>query len=180
MPFYTKRGDKGDTGLLPEGRLNKNDPIFSAIGDVDELNSTIGVAMYYTHDSVVRSELKTIQNDLFAIGASLASFQGKGPARKLRLKDGAAERLETAMDDIEKRTPPLKKFVIPSGCEGAVHLHVARTIARRAERSVLATSKKHKVSADVHRYLNRLSSYFFAAAIYLNYVEGIRESHPIY
>ena len=178
MPYYTGKGDSGRTGLLGACNCNKNDSIFAAIGDIDELNSAVGAALYYTHDDMVRGELKMVQNDLFVIGAGLASI--KGVPKKTVLKGGAVERLEKAIGDIERRIPAPKKFVIPGGCEGAVHLHVARAMARRAERSAFAVPAKYKVNPAAKEYLNRLSSYLFAAAIYLNYAEEIEESHPTY
>jgi len=180
MPYYTGKGDAGKTGLLGDCRFDKKDPIFVAIGAVDELNSVIGAALYYTHDDLVRGELKMVQNDLFVIGASLASLSGAGIAKKAKLKEGAVERLESAIADIERRVAPPKKFVVPGGCEGAVHLHVARAVARRAEQGVFAVPDKYRANPEVKEYLNRLSSYLFAAAIYLNHVEGIDELHPTY
>jgi cob(I)alamin adenosyltransferase len=179
MSYYTRKGDEGFSGLLGECRFPKNDSIFAAIGGVDELNSAIGVALYYTHDDMVRSQLKEIQNDLFIIGAAIASLQ-KTKLSKAQLSDGAVGRLEKAIDDMARRVPELKKFVIPGGCEAAVHLHLARSIARRAERSVVAASEKHNINANLKSYMNRLSSYLFVAAVYLNYTEGIKESHPTY
>lgn len=179
MPYYTRRGDEGYSGVLGKGRFAKNDPIFAAIGEVDELNSAIGIALYYTHDDMVRSQLKEIQNELFIVGASIASLQNLKVA-KAKLSDGAVDRLEEAIDDMDRRIPELKKFVIPGGCEAAVHLHLARAVARRAERSVIAASEKHKIDANLKGYMNRLSSYLFVAAIYLNYTEGIKETHPTY
>jgi cob(I)alamin adenosyltransferase len=179
MPFYTGRGDSGDTSLFGGKRIPKGDPIFDLIGDVDELNSSVGVALYYTHDDMVRGELRTVQNNLFIVGAGLASLQNDG-VKEGKLDGKEVARLEEAMKDIERRVPPPNKFVIPGGCEGAVHLHAARAAARRAERSAIRASNKYKVDAEALRYLNRLSSYLFAAAIYLNYIEGIKESHPAY
>ena len=179
MPYYTGKGDKGFSDTMGRGRLEKSDSIFAAIGDVDELNSAIGVALYYTHDDLVRSELKMIQNDLFIIGADIASLQD-AKTEKTNLGNGAVERLEKVIDDMAKRIPELKKFVLPGGSEAAVHLHLARSVARRAERSVIVASEKHEIGPNLKSYMNRLSSYLFVAAIYLNYTEGIKESHPTY
>ncbi len=179
MPYYTGKGDKGYSGLLGEGRFAKNDPVIASIGEIDELNSAIGVALYYTHDDLVRARLREIQNDLFIIGASVASAQNVKLA-KAKLGDGAVGGLEEAIGDMGRRMPELKKFVIPGGCEAAVHLHLARAIARRAERSVVAASKAHAIDQRIMGYMNRLSSYLFVAALYLNYIEGVRESHPAY
>lgn len=179
MPYYTGRGDKGLTDTMGKGRLPKHDVLFDAIGNVDELNSSVGLALYYSREDMVRSELKLIQNDLFIIGAHIASSRNSG-IKKADLKESAISRLERATDDLGRQIPQLKKFVLPAGCEAAVHLHAARAIARRTERSVFAASKKNKIDENVKSYLNRLSSYLFVAAIYSNYTAGVKESHPTY
>ena len=178
MPYYTRRGDDGTSGLLGEGRPAKSDPVFNAIGEIDELNSAIGIALYYTHDDIVRKHLKVVQNEIFIIGANLASPKTK--IRQAKLDGKSVEMLESSIDDMGRRIPPLKKFVIPGGCEAAVHLHLARSVARRAERSIVALSKRRRVDKALVSYMNRLSSYLFVAALYLNYTEGIEEVHPTY
>ena len=180
MPYYTGKGDAGKTGLLGDCVLDKKDLIFAAMGAVDELNSAVGAALYYTHDDLVRGELRRVQNDLFVMGAGLASSSRIKTAKGTRLDVGAVERLEGAIKDIERRIKPPRKFVLPGGCEGAVHLHIARTVARRAEQGIFAVPARYRISAEVKEYLNRLSSYLFAAAIYLNYVEEIDDTHPTY
>ncbi|MDE1873827.1 MAG: cob(I)yrinic acid a,c-diamide adenosyltransferase [Candidatus Micrarchaeota archaeon] len=178
MSYYTGKGDDGRSGLLGAGRRVKDDPIFNAIGEVDELNSAIGVALYYTRDTMVRKQLKTVQNELFIIGANLAS-----PKKKIdqaNLGPEAVARLEGSIEDMGRRIPRLKKFVIPGGCEAAAHMHLARSVARRAERSVIAASGSLKIDNSVKVYMNRLSSYLFVAALYLNYTEGVAEAHPTY
>lgn len=178
MAYYTGRGDDGATGLLGSGRFAKSDAIFAAIGDVDELNSAIGVALYYTHDNGVRAGLREIQNDLFIIGANIASKKVK--IRKAVLNRRALARLEASIEEMGRQLPALNRFVLPGGCEAAAHLHTARSIARRTERSIVEAGKEQKTDRNVLAYMNRLSSYLFVAAIYLNYIEGIRESHPAY
>ncbi|MGA3020961.1 MAG: cob(I)yrinic acid a,c-diamide adenosyltransferase [Candidatus Micrarchaeales archaeon] len=178
MPYYTRKGDDGYSCLLGKGRVSKNDPVFNAIGAVDELNSSIGVALYYARDNRVRSALKRIQNDLFIIGAGLASVKVDVP--KVKLKANRVVMLEKDIEFMSGQIPALKRFVIPGGCEAAVHLHMSRAIARRAERTVVAVSRKRRIDKNLESYMNRLSSLFFVAAIYLNYIEGIKESHPSY
>lgn len=178
MSYYTRKGDDGTSGLLGEWRPSKNNPVFHAVGDIDELNSAIGVSLYYTHDDRVRSRLRQVQNELFSIGANLAS--AKKRIRQAELETGAVRDLEDAIEDMGRRLPTLKKFVIPGGCEASVHLHLARAIARRAERSMVAVSKKRRIDKVVMSYMNRLSSYLFVAALYLDYIEGVKESHPAY
>jgi cob(I)alamin adenosyltransferase len=178
MAYYTKKGDKGFSCLLGNKRFRKDYVIFEAIGEVDELNSAIGIALYYTRDNLVRTSLRRIQNDLFKIGADLASYKVKIPKAKLGPKPLAM--LEEDIDDLARRVPKLKSFVIPGGCEASAHLHMARAIARNAERWIVAESRKNKIDPDLESYINRLSSYLFVAALYLNYVSGVKETHPIY
>lgn len=178
MPYYTGKGDEGYSSLIGKGKFRKDYIIFEAIGEVDELNSAIGIALYYTRDDSVRSTLKRIQNDLFIIGAGLASYKVKIPKAKLGID--AVVKLERDLEDIERRLPALKAFVIPGGCEASVHLHLSRAIARKLERWVVAKEKKSKLDPNFERYMNRLSSYLFVAALYLNLIAGVKESHPTY
>lgn len=177
--YYTGRGDSGDTGVLASSRLLKDDALIHAIGDVDELNSQLGVALFYTHDELVRRNLRLIQNDLFILGANLASIQEK-KIDEAHIKKELLERLEKELDVMGKALPELKQFVLPGGGEASVQLHVARSIARRAERSIVAASKRYSIDRNVLAYMNRLSSFLFVAALYLNFREGIEESHPTY
>ncbi|MGC8587338.1 MAG: cob(I)yrinic acid a,c-diamide adenosyltransferase [Candidatus Micrarchaeia archaeon] len=183
MPkFYTGNGDSGSTGLLGVANVQKSNPIVSAIGDIDELNSSIGMARFYVHNEFVRKELTAIQNDLFSIGAMMASALAVNIPNKVVFGEEATKRLEDAIAEMSSKLPELKEFVLPGGCEGSVHLHVSRAIARRAERSLVAAAEiyKGKIDANLIKYVNRLSSFLFAAALYLNNVEGIDEMHPVY
>ena len=178
MKFYTGNGDKGTTSLMNYGNVPKDDPLLAAIGSVDELNSSIGIALFYIHDEKVRKELDNIQNDLFILGADLACTLTKNKVKSFGPE--LVERLEKEIDDLAEVVGELKKFVLPRGGEGAVHLQFSRAIARRAERDIVSASRKYKVNSEIIRYINRLSSYLFVAALYLNKIEGIEESHPSY
>ena len=177
--YYTGKGDDGTTGLLAKGRVHKSDAIIDAIGAVDELNSSIGIALFYIHDDLVRLELKLIQNDLFVIGANLASIDEK-KISEARVDAESIVRIENSIKSFGDKMPPLKKFVLPGGGEGSVHLHMSRAVARRAEREIAKASKSYKVDKVVGAYINRLSSFLFVAALYLNYIEGIKEDSPTY
>ncbi len=177
--FYTGKGDKGDTSIMGGEKLSKEDVLIEAIGDVDELNSCTGIALFYVRDEQVRYELKAVQNDLFTIGAILADAMQKSP-KKLSIDKSKLDRLESAIKTMGDKVPELKKFVIPGGSEGAIHTHLARAVARRAERKVVAASKKYNIDQNVLSYMNRLSSFFFAVALYLNFSNGVEESHPVY
>ena len=178
MKFYTGNGDKGTTSLIDYGNVPKDDPLLAAIGSVDELNSSIGIALFYIHDEKVRKELDNIQNDLFILGADLACTLTKNKVKSFGPE--LVERLEKEIDDLAEVVGELRKFVLPRGGEGAVHLQFSRAIARRAERDIVSASRKYKVNSEIIRYINRLSSYLFVAALYLNKIEGIEESHPSY
>lgn len=178
MAFYTGKGDNGKTDILGRADVPKNDPIIEAEGNLDELNSSIGVALYYIHVDRIRSSLKAIQNDLFIIGARLA---GIGNDKELpKFDEQPTKRLESEINELASALPAYDKFIIPGGCEGAVHLHLARAIARRAERKVLDLEPRYSVDKNIKSYLNRLSSYLFVAALYLNRLEGVDEEHPRY
>lgn len=178
MKFYTGNGDKGITSMMNYGNVPKDDPILVAIGSVDELNSTIGIALFYIRNEKVRTELKNIQNDLFVLGADLACTFTEKKAKSMG--GDRVERLEKSIDDLSGVVGELKAFVLPGGSEGSVHLHLSRAVARRAEREIVSASRKYKINPEIIRYINRLSSYLFVAALYLNKIEGIEETHPTY
>lgn len=175
--YYTGKGDEGSTGVLANTRLPKSDSLIEAIGSIDELNSSIGIALFYTHDNELRRELKLIQNDLFVIGVSLASF---GNLSDKKLRDDAIVRVESGIKRMDGKLPELKEFVIPGGSEASIHMHLARAIARRAERNIVTASQKHTIDRQVLAYMNRLSSFLFVAGLYLNFIDKIEEEHPTY
>ncbi|MDE1761574.1 MAG: cob(I)yrinic acid a,c-diamide adenosyltransferase [Candidatus Micrarchaeota archaeon] len=177
--YYTRKGDKGETSAMGGKKFPKDDVLMHAVGDVDELNSQIGVSLFYVREDDVREVLKMIQNDLFSIGAILAS-SGRANLTKAKITKKSVQMLEKAIDSMDAKLPQLRKFVLPAGSEESSHLHLARSVARRAERSVFAASKKHKAPQEVLSYLNRLSSYLFTAALYLNFRNGVEESNPMY
>ena len=177
--FYTGTGDEGKTGILSEKRLSKSDTLIDAIGCVDELNSYLGVVSFYTKDTLISDQLFKIQNDLFIIGANLASLSN-GKIEKATLQEEKLKKVEQFIEFLGNDIPPLRQFVIPTGCEAAVHMHVARSIARRAEREVVKASNEYNLDKSLISYLNRLSSLFFTAALYLNLKNNIEEKHPTY
>ncbi len=175
MRFYTGKGDGGYTQITGSHRLKKDDPVVCALGDIDELNSAIGFACANITDEHLDEILEGVQNTLFIVGATIAS-DGKDTKGKkhisMRLKD-----LEEAIEELGATLPTLKKFVLPTGSVSASCLHLSRTICRRAERSFEALNHKDKT---VGAYLNRLSSFLFVAALYMNRKEGVEEVNPAY
>ena len=161
--IYTRTGDDGTTGLVDGSRVSKADPRMAAIGDVDEANSAIGVALAAIPAGAVRDELARIQNDLFDLGADLATPGGIAGA--LRIVPAQVERLERAIDALNDHLAPLSSFILPGGDAGAAALHLARAIVRRAERSVAGAGDMSPAAAT---YVNRLSVYLFVAARALN------------
>lgn len=167
MKLYTRRGDRGATGLFGGGRVPKDDVRVEALGTVDELNAAVGVAVgHLTRDSDTRSRLGRVQADLFVLGAHLATPPPKGKRTAPNLPALPAERvpqMESWIDQATSETPPLDNFVLPGGSPGASRLHLARAVCRRAERRVAALAKA-ELDPEILRYLNRLSDYLFAAA----------------
>jgi cob(I)alamin adenosyltransferase len=160
--IYTRTGDDGTTGLVDGSRIAKSDPLMVAIGDVDEANSAIGVARSALGPGAFSEMLARIQNDLFDLGADLATpanIQGG-----LRIVPGQVAWLEERIDHLNAALDPLSSFVLPAGEPGAAALHLARAIARRAERAAVAAS----AAAQPLAYLNRLSDLLFVAARAVN------------
>ena len=167
MKIYTRGGDGGETALYGGGRVGKGHVRIDAMGDVDELNATLGWALNDVVDADVRTRLESIQHDLFALGAELATPQPE-PGRKRPqtpgLPTGRTAELEGWIDEAETKLPPLTAFVLPGGVPGASALHLARTVCRRAERSVVKLSESESVEPAGIAYLNRLSDLLFVLA----------------
>jgi cob(I)alamin adenosyltransferase len=171
--IYTRTGDDGTTGLVSGPRRLKNDLRVEAYGTIDEANSAIGLARLHTAGlSVLDGILARVQNDLFDLGADLSTPEtDKPPAfEPLRIVDTQVDRLEGDIDRLNADLKPLTSFILPAGTAAAAHLHMARTIARRAERLIvaLANSDGETVSASALRYINRLSDLLFVAARHAN------------
>lgn len=172
--IYTKTGDDGTTGLGDGVRTSKADPRVEAYGSVDEANAAIGVCVIEArrdsgpHSPALAALLSSIQNDLFDVGADLCCPIGAGeaPGSRLRITGAQVERLEYAIDEHNARLKPLDSFVLPGGTPLAASLHMARTIARRAERRTveLHQSAPKETSLETVRYLNRLSDLLFVLA----------------
>lgn len=165
--IYTKTGDDGTTALGSGERRPKYDLRIAAYGTVDETNAAIGVVRLYTHDTPeLDAMLGRIQNDLFDLGADLAVPEREGKAERLRVVASQVERLEHEIDAVNDKLAPLTSFVLPGGTPAAAHLHVARTICRRAERVMveLAARPGEPVGAAGIQYMNRLSDFLFVAS----------------
>ncbi len=170
---YTKQGDDGRTQLVSGKRVWKDSYRIEAYGTVDELNSLIGVCRSFCDDTEVDALLKRIQNDLFVVGADLATPSSLKDA--LRLSQERISWLEQTIDELNPKLAPLKDFVLPSGSKLASFLHLARTVCRRAERRVVSLMKCEDANPNVLVYLNRLSDLLFVLARYVNLKQGIEE-----
>jgi cob(I)alamin adenosyltransferase len=171
--IYTRTGDDGTTGLVTGERRLKSDLRIETIGTVDEVNAFIGAARAAANTSdVLPQMLGRIQNDLFDLGADLATPEADAaPAFEvLRILSGQVDRLEREIDQLNLEIAPLNSFVLPGGSEAAARLHIARTVCRRAERLAVALAEKteERISPTVVKYLNRLSDFLFVAARHAN------------
>jgi cob(I)alamin adenosyltransferase len=162
--IYTRTGDAGDTALGDGTRVRKHALRVEAYGTVDELNSVLGVARLHAGGEI-DVDLARIQNDLFDLGADLCRPEGGTSAHPpLRMTDAQVDRLEAGIDGMTARLEPLRSFILPAGSALASHLHLGRTVARRAERIAVALSEQQAVGGPALRYLNRLSDWLFVAA----------------
>jgi len=179
--IYTRTGDKGTTALATGERVPKYALRIESYGTVDETNSAIGIARLHTReDPTLDAMLGRIQNDLFDLGADLATPMsdkgGKTAAElgyePLRIVEAQVARLEAEIDALNVHLAPLRSFVLPGGTSAAAHLHLARTVCRRAERLVVALAEEEPglVAEPVVKYLNRLSDFLFVAARYANWM----------
>ncbi len=174
MRIYTKTGDSGTTSLFAGKRVAKNSARVTAYGDVDELNSLLGVIIAQAPNKLLIKKLIRVQNELFVLESDLAA------ARELKMKvprvtKSYISRLEREIDLWEKELKPLKNFILPGGGGSGSGLHLARTVTRRAERSVSNLAQVEKISTLAQMYVNRLSDWFFVLARYINMEEGKSE-----
>lgn len=164
--FYTGRGDKGKSAMGAR-KIAKDDPLFEALGALDELNSWLGFCQY--------KKLRPVQEDLFIAQAEIGAI-GMRRKSKIQMTNAKTKRLEKEIAKVDAIVPPIKKFIIPGASELSAKLDVARALARRAERAAV----KIKASPDLLAYLNRLSSFLFALARLVNFKLNRREEHPTY
>lgn len=178
MKIYTKTGDTGETGLYGGARVPKDEIRVEACGMVDEFNACIGTARCQIRDEEINAILHRIQNELFDVGADLATIDAHPKAASMRIPPTLTPELEREIDRFEDQLPPLKNFVLPGGSTGGAAIHLARTVCRRAERCVVALAKEETVNPEVLIYLNRLSDLLFVLARVVNHRLG--ESEPLW
>ncbi len=175
MTIYTRTGDQGDTGLFGGGRVEKDHPRVAAYGEVDELNSSLGVARATPPADFFDDLLESVQRDLFALGGHLATPDPERVAKalaKAQLSDERVALFEKIIDQADTELPPLRAFVLPAGTPKAAALHLARTVCRRAERGVVRLARESQVPPLFVIYLNRLSDLLFTLARLANHRAG--------
>jgi cob(I)alamin adenosyltransferase len=160
--IYTRTGDGGRAGLVDGSRVSKSSLRLAAIGEVDEANAAIGVAISALMGGELAQRLTRIQNDLFDLGADVATPGDVAAA--LRIVEPQVERLEREIDQMNGPLPPLTSFILPSGSQSVSALHLARTVVRRAERAAVALHESEPLNPQLLAYLNRLSDHLFVAA----------------
>jgi len=167
--IYTRTGDKGTTGMADGTRVDKDSMRVAAIGDVDELNSVVGLVVCKCQQGDVREILITIQHDLFNLGGQITM-----PECDL-ITEERIKWLEQNLDKLNEDLPPLKEFILPGGGEAAVYCHLARTVCRRAERSIVSLAKEFEFNNSVNAYINRLSDLLFVICRMLSRQSGEAE-----
>jgi cob(I)alamin adenosyltransferase len=169
---YTKSGDAGETSLVDGSRVSKADLRVAAYGDVDELNSLLGIARVGLADQQLDDALGRMQNELFVVGADLASPL---TIRVPRVEEVHVGEMEQLIDLLLEELEPLQEFILPGGAQPGATLHLARTVARRAERSVVALAAQAEINEHALKYLNRLSDLLFVMARVANQRAGVKE-----
>jgi cob(I)alamin adenosyltransferase len=168
--IYTRTGDKGTAGLVDGSRVSKAGERMAAIGNVDEANASVGMAIALLRDDSLGKTLRRIQNELFDLGADIATPGEVDGA--LRVTAGQVERLEHEIDSMNAGLEPLRSFILPGGSAEVAALHLARTVVRRAERSAVALSEAEPINPSALAYLNRLSDLLFVAARFVAAKQG--------
>lgn len=174
MKIYTKRGDSGSTSLFGGTRVPKSSARIKAYGTVDELNSMIGLGASYDISEQGSTWTKKVQEDLFVLGADLATPPSAN-TRIARIDEDAITYLENAIDTMEEKLPALKNFILPGGSPAGATFHLARTVCRRAERAAVSCSETEEISGLTIKYLNRLSDFLFVLARFENKQSGTKE-----
>lgn len=175
MKIYTKTGDKGETALFGGKRISKDDMRIESYGSVDELNSVLGIVRSLKPHSEIDEIVEQIQNQLFVLGADLATPRENTNSIIPRISQQDIEILETTIDRIDKNLKPLKVFILPGGNSTASYLHLARTVCRRAERNAVTLSHTEDLGENIVVYLNRLSDVLFVLARFANALSETEE-----
>ncbi len=175
MPIYTRKGDSGETSIPSAGRISKSDMRIECLGEIDELNSCIGLARAFSPGEISRL-LVPVQHALAKLQAQIAMPQGG----QIRISSDDVALLEKDIDHMEQMLPEIRRFILPSGSRSSGMLHLARTVCRRAEREMVRLKEKEGMDEEALKYINRLSSFLFELARCANKVEGVDDEEPDY
>lgn len=175
--IFTKTGDKGKTSLFGGKRVSKDSVHIKAIGDLDELNASLGLCGSTAKSKETQKILTLVQNALFNIGAEIANpdRKGKNTKRIFKLEQSNVDELEKIIDQVDSRLKPISNFILPGGTESASILHLARSITRRTERRVIELSKKEEINTVIFSYINRLSDLLFVLARNENRMASVKD-----
>lgn len=172
---YTRTGDSGTTSLVGGKRVSKDCDRLESYGTIDELNAQVGLLLTYVTDQAERECLIGIQNNLFVVGAQLATEAGQAHVLSHTITEDDVAALEKNIDRASDGLPKWRGFTLPGGCRAAAHAHVCRTVCRRAERRVLTLNTSESVPPFLLAYVNRLSDYFYVLALRLNFLQETEE-----
>jgi len=167
--IYTKKGDKGETGIFSGKRVSKGSLEIEALGTIDEANSFLGLTASFLEEQYLKNKITQVQNTLFKLGSIIAGA-------KLSIPKSVVKKYEKEIDAWTKVMPPITNFIFPGGSKPAAFLFTARTTVRRAERAIVNLSKEKNINPDILIYINRLSDYLFILARYINFRQGIKEN----
>jgi cob(I)alamin adenosyltransferase len=176
MKIYTKTGDSGKTSLNSPQRIPKNNIRVEAYGTIDELNSVLGIVMTHDFPDSIKLDIEKIMNLLFQVGSDLATpFESPMDKKIKRIDENDISYLEKLIDDYDKELPELRNFILPGGSQPSAYINLARTVARRAERRIVALSDSEEINLNIIKFINRLADYLFVAARYVNLKLNIKE-----
>ncbi|HLD00499.1 MAG TPA: cob(I)yrinic acid a,c-diamide adenosyltransferase [Candidatus Nanoarchaeia archaeon] len=179
MKIYTKIGDTGKTTFFGCGLISKNDPRISIFGELDELNSMIGVALCFIEDLKLKDILKKIQNDLFQVGADVGGSK-LDRNQMPRITEKYVQELEDNIDKLEEKLGLPKAFILPNGTMSSSFLHLCRAVTRRMERTLVGVQEMLNLNPELIKYVNRLSDYLYVLAREANHEVKVEEQQPIY
>ncbi|MGC8730416.1 MAG: cob(I)yrinic acid a,c-diamide adenosyltransferase [Candidatus Micrarchaeia archaeon] len=174
--FIYGSGDNGSTINLSGKRVSKSDLSIEAVGDLDELNSHIGLCRAYCKDNKVNSMLLKVQKELFKMGSEVSLAGDKASQNIPTLEESDLKELEEFIKDLSKDLPEIKRFVLPSGSKCSLQLNIARAVSRRAERSIVKLAEFKTLNPYILKYANRISTFLFVASLYANKIEGIEDT----
>ena len=175
MKIYTKTGDEGETSLFGGKRVCKDCIEMRVIGEIDELNASLGMVVFELQEGELKNFILEIQRDLFQAGSEVASLQTNLQNIE-KIDSEKISKIEQMIDKLWSELPELKNFILPGGCKAGALLHQARTICRRAERELVEFGKTAQIRPELYAYFNRLSDFLFTAARWVNFKAGVKET----